>query len=704
MDVLREVANFVRDVLEAIESFFAGLTVTDWVIVVVAVALLWWVVASARSTVRLGPVEVDPLESDEDSVATKEYSALLRELVARNGLSPPPEVPAGAPRTELIKAVETSPAPQANWLARLIELLPDPPMPPSYRLSGTLSCANGEYRLRYWLRPRKQGETRVSTVRAGSYEDAIARTATEVFLAITNRAYYAYPAWSRWRSATACRRYVEGLSTLTGLPDDADTTPAMEQFERAAAQEPRNLLPQIQIANLIERQSGIEEAEPRKARDQARALQLYLDIIGRDGTIVQARYRAGVLLNMLYGDWSFLEADDAAALASRLAVKNAPVPPTTKEQDPEAYERLRNALRKQANRQARRAWLLLFAPSILVVQQRLRHRFELQGHERRLLKRTVALSRWCRWASRREPNPGFFKRDWRRAVTTWVWLRHLLLGGLTVGWQAHYNAACFYALLYEKEPQNTRLRRWAVNQLKDAIDEPDARQLPCAWLEHGDPDLNSLRDRTRKDWADCVARHCARPAPIPVTGVGDPTPELVKWWLDQSGHSEVVATLAQAPGLREFEIERAVAGVSTSIDPAPPVAHDLLLYGQAARGPTLVSLQAMRDESPGPLVKEVPSVAHLARAIAANPDVVNELPAALFRLAAGVLAEARRRKAVQAVLLIRVFDSPPHALHSFVETVFLEQVSPRARWCVGPFKIRDERLSGEVSLYIAQVA
>jgi hypothetical protein len=685
--VVRVIANFLtpfRDFLEWLERFASGLTLTDLVFAVVAVAIAWWVVATVASSTRIGPVEIDPLESDDDNQPLKELGALLRERLARSGLSPPPEVPAGAPRTAIIEAVSTSPTPQGPWLAALLDVLPTPPSAPTYRLSATLSSGEDGCELAYWLRPKKQGRPRVSTAFGATPEGAIQRAATEIYLAITNHEKYAYPHWARWRDSQAFDCYFRGLQAREVLSAGSDLSPALTPFEEAIDREPRNLLPALQMANLSEREAAAPGAEAGDAaRSRLAALLRYRDIAARESTIVEARYRYGILLSMLCQDWSQFTEIEQAEIAEELEVLV---------DDP------RPQLRSLADEETEEVKDMLGAWWVLLRKHRLRHRFELKGTERRALKRTVALSERCMWARKvDDPATGPQQTQIRRAERrVRLWEMGRFRGA--VGWQAHYNAGCFYALIAARD-QGPNREQWlerAFEQLNLAIEQPEADQLPSEWLVTGDTDLDELRTAANAEpWQRLVRRHSGPPQPPLVvrTVDGEPIRSTAQWqklappatgraWEPHRSGYELARgwTIGTGPTALDDQLGLAIqdarAGAVTQLGDEQGVAyrHDLL----AADAPDpeapehLASIRAIAEEDLGPTVGErleaatTPQAALITARLnillerfgsAASLESIATLRYSLLPAIAATLTAAAERDASHAVFVIHAFGT-----------------------------------------------
>jgi hypothetical protein len=468
---LGSLADRVRDVLDAVQSWASDLSAVDVLLVAVVGSGLYWAGSTVRAMTNLGPVDVTTLDFDgkeDDKPKLHALTALLRERLAKSGLLPPPAVPAGSPQTNLIAAVETSGAPQAIWVAKLLEILPQPPRAPEFKLSGALlgppaaddsdDDANADAHpppahapapddeaaqscgLAYWLQPKRQGRMQVDRIEGQStHADAIELAATDIFLSISRDAVHLFPAWSRWQSADAFRAYLNGIEKRVAGEDHN----AEGWFLRAAAAEPRNILPRLQLANLHEKHAwsvantGSEDETLEQLTDQADVLREYLALAVEQPDLVTARYRASILASMLATDSATLTADASAAIASRVGVN--------------AGANLSTALHELAAAESAAVLELLRWTHIALYERRFRHRYEPRGHERRELRRTAAISKHAVKVRDLGERDDLQARGqvllWRLAVRG----LYLGVGRASVGWNAHYNAACFYALLLERE-------------------------------------------------------------------------------------------------------------------------------------------------------------------------------------------------------------------------------------------------------------
>jgi hypothetical protein len=175
-------------------------------------------------------------------------------------------------------------------------------------------------------------------------------------------------------------------------------------------------------------------------------------------------------------------------------------------------------LRTLADDESRATKRLLAPLHVLIYERRLRHRYEPTGVARRQLRRSVAISRHAlavsemgvlhSWSS---DSAWVRLRIWTRRAA--VRGRHLGLSTLSSGWNAHYNAACFYALLHDRKATGENLdskelrtlRRRAYEELNTAIDKAGP-ELDLGWLTK-DPDLKKLRELGEPEWRVLLRRH-----------------------------------------------------------------------------------------------------------------------------------------------------------------------------------------------------
>ncbi|MDA0181675.1 hypothetical protein OJ997_15320 [Solirubrobacter phytolaccae] len=529
-----EVEDAVAPVVDAVEAWASALSAIDFVFVVVIVWAIYWIWASVTSTTRLGAVEVAPVEHDAPDLV---LTSLLRERLAKGGLTPPPQVPSGAPQANLIAAVESSGHPQAQWMAKALSLVPSPPRPVDYKLAVTVFSApatakrNQTFGARYWLQPATTGQAQLETVQGlPSAEAAICRVAAEVVLDMSRNAGHAFPQWSLWTETEAFLTYMKGVYCLR----DHHPRDARDAFEAAHAAEPSNLLVRLQLANLSEHAAAGRSQKTQRwgwapsdrvlvklARKQAEIARSYLDIGVARSDLVSARYRAGIALGRLAGDCRLLKAEaDRRALCEIVGI------PVDDDPSPALYELAEDELEA--------AFLLTARFHVLAHGRRLRHRYEPTGRERLQLRRTIAVARKALAVPQLTPDD----ETWQTELKVRWW--HLGVMRLTAGWNAHYNAGCVFALLHARqlrlEPHqdgvdpidsdaSRALRRRAYEYLGTAIDKAGGELQP-GWLAWDDPALRSLRYVNEPEWNVLVRRVSGSSRlegqPMPQSAQGDP--------------------------------------------------------------------------------------------------------------------------------------------------------------------------------------
>lgn len=449
-----------RDAITWLEEAVSELSPGQWVLLLVAAAALCWVIANARALTRLGPIDVQTLEHDDDKVPVKALTAIFREALAHSGLTAPPAVPAGAPQVNLLAAVEASNIPQAAWVAKLIAMVPRP-RPHEYTITGTLQGKEPAAavppeggpaaapvidadddepaiacEITVWVRPAREGRELLQTYDPEpTHVKAVKRAATEIYLHISNNAVEAFPIWARWRDPAALAAYREGCKLLA----NGDIDGAIAQLEVAAARERFNRLAHLQLANIYEQQAPLQPTPLRTAIVQALALRRYLAILEDFDWIVEARYRAGIVASALATRAEPLPAGNKQLVAKVLGLNGI-----------QTHEQLVPALKALAERENRAA-LHLLAPMYAVLNEfRVRTQYEPRAHERRQLKHSAAISKHCvRARAALDQRGARVDRELRLREVAVHW-GHLRLGWGSLSWQAFYNAACFDALLLER--------------------------------------------------------------------------------------------------------------------------------------------------------------------------------------------------------------------------------------------------------------
>ncbi len=431
-------------------------------------------------------------------------TAFLRERVADSGLPPPPLVPTGAPRATALSAIAASPVPQANFIAKALEALPLP-QPSQYKLSGTLSKDPTAECLSYWLRSSDQDGSLMQTLKKTKYEQAIEEAAFEVYSHVSTRAERAFPPWARWRSAAALRAYRAGCNAA----EQRKWNRAISSLRAAMKKEPANALTRLQVANVYERRAVSMKRDASKpiplriqAKEYVRALVAYCEAGRECRWLVQAHYRASVLAGTLAGMCDRPEAVEEARRGIIACLKLGEEDTAKAEQANGA--KLADEIREWADSQSRVLLSLLRPWYVLVSERRMRTQFEPSAEERRQLKRAVRISRKS-MKVRSVGNATGWRAGSELRYAEAVVRVELFFGLISVDWQTHYVAACFYALLLKREQyragkaaRQRRLERRAFSELNDAV-QGGGRALPVEWVDEQDPDLKVLRES--RSWA-----------------------------------------------------------------------------------------------------------------------------------------------------------------------------------------------------------
>jgi hypothetical protein len=530
--------QIARDFVSWLSGWLGESSALDWVFVAAASSIVYFLRQSVVAANRVGPVEVELLDCDEQDAQVHALTATLRERLASSGLPAPAGVPGGAPQARLVKVVEASPLPQAGFVAKALEALPIPE-PLQYKLSGTHFKKDGRAGISYWLRPSGLGQPRMNTLIRDDDLQVVRATAFEVYSFISTQAVQAFPDWARWHSARSLGSYENAL----GECQEGSYPDALRLLGEARAEEPANALVALQLANVSEKLATGEAPRDRageagdlergQARELAGALGGYLVVASRWPWLVQPRYRASVIAGVLTG---MCTRPGPAGEGARRGVEEGPFG-TCSVTDVERIAKSQS----DAVLQLLKPWY------VLLRWGRLRSQFEPSAEERRQLKRAVGISRHCVRLRSLGAENGLW--DWlsvqhsRLAVHCW----HLFFGVIKLDWQTHYIAACFDALLLVRlnlieaaerqisaDPPTVarasrrgdsrhnsngwrnrfrvgsrrRLQREAFVHLRHAINDT-GQALPSMWILEEDPDLEILRTRYARKWGDVTAQLAA---------------------------------------------------------------------------------------------------------------------------------------------------------------------------------------------------
>ena len=358
--------------------------------------------------------------------------------------------------------------------------------------------------------------------------------ANGVYRAVVKNAPAIYPAWAQWQSEKALDMYIAGLEAEVdseGSVAERYTT-ALNLYSAAREVESGNMLVQLRIANCYERlASSVAAAEATAKRLEA--LNAYVAVRLRYPSIFEARYRASVVLARLataklsepdadalrtvvtrlendrIGDPDPITDRDRSGLQKKLRAEKQQSNPKVESDEGDTADLKRRAAKsarkesKAARRSLRPMWTLLH-------EGRFRYVYEPTGSERRRLRRALGISRMCLRVREHGPQTSGLRQMWWRARVFWCYFAGR--PGVA-GWQAHYNAACFYALLPRASKPGVFLgsagvRRIALKHLSRAINDPD-ETLGCSYVRDEDLDLQTLRQYSPIQWQnDIVTRIC----------------------------------------------------------------------------------------------------------------------------------------------------------------------------------------------------
>jgi hypothetical protein len=557
-------AHWVNHALGAVARALGHLSLVDLVLIVCAVLLIAWGWVRAVAFARLGSIEIANLEADDEKLGPLSVRAALQNQLGDRGLLPASGVPGGSPSVgSLAAAVADVPIDQFSWVAGLIAMIPFPPTSTRFRISGTLTAGAtgphaGDVGLTYQLAclgPRRA--VKLGELWAADWTDLVDVAAKDMYRKIADQAPEIYPAWARWANSpalTVYRRAIELERTVAPVDQAVRLRSVTERYEAAhagycAASEldPDNMLVRLRAANCLERiAANVDDADER-VTSQVAALQAYVAVRLRQPTIFQAGFRASVLLSSLAQavpelDHSAQELAKLRVVLRRLTEAHAatpgglvarlrrrrvrgfgPPPVTAADQLGLELDAVARHESRLARRQLRPLWTIS-------TERRFRHRYEPRGSERRQLRKAMGISQICLRARRAALGRGSVSDLTQYLWRGWVFWRYFAGRSRAAGWQAHYNAACFYAMLPQAdEPSRTRgerVRRRALHHLASAT-RSSGRELSCVYVRDEDPDLEVLRRRSRNEFefvlrpicADEVIVHYTRPPTEPAWGL-----------------------------------------------------------------------------------------------------------------------------------------------------------------------------------------
>jgi tetratricopeptide (TPR) repeat protein len=479
------VFTLVHHVADSVLHFFARFAVRDWLLLgggLIMAACAW---IRAVAFVRLGSLEIDDLDADAAAPQAKQVGAELQASLAARGALPTTGVPGGAPSAAAIgAAIADAPLSQAKWIGDLVGLLPVPPTKTGFKVTGTLLMSattdTTPCGLAYQVvcnGPRP--DVTVRTVWSTNWLALVEAAAHSIFDDMEKSAPDLYPSWARWSRAEAYEYYVRG----DALERKNDLHDAKSCFMRAWDLDPNNMLALLRIANCNERIAMTQDDAGARYRSRVEALSCYAGVRSRQPDIFQAGYRASLVMSALASAeidgpaasdlWlsindsldalartfdpakslerlrlgiakairlAWTKVSDVSQRAVRFATR-ASGPATVADSNPRArlnrYAELETSL---ARLRVRPLWTVIH-------ENRFRHQFEPRGRDRRQIRKALGISEMCGYARRAARRPAKPSDALQFVWRGWVLWRYMFGRWRVAGWQAHYNAACFYALL-----------------------------------------------------------------------------------------------------------------------------------------------------------------------------------------------------------------------------------------------------------------
>lgn len=490
-----------------------------------------------------GPVEVRSF--GESSVAAKgggsnttapdpvAMEARMRQRLADANVLPPPSVPGGSEQEQLVEVMQKSPLMDLSGFGKVLAFVARAAFPEvGYHVTATLisETETGGCGVTVSLNDSVSSSTvAVRTFVARTYEQAVDSAAFFVAQNLLHRCS-TVPEWQQWWDCLGLAAYQRGRQALRRQ----DWEEAAKAFAEAGIASPNNVHPPLELAAVYELRDYHHEA-----------LVSYFTVLRRLPRLIEARYRLAVAYANAES-WDprmFSEPERRQSLSRAIeedlrcrpgqAPDANPVPDSISEggltgqmlerfyelgrRELESLEKdlaLRRfllwRLRSSHRRLVGRDPLLLSSPRVI------------GGPRRAMLAttRTAKLSlrlKRHRLQSQRQPSgvaPPANLSDPTSEDQLARRMERVLKQG--AGWQAYYNAACFYSTLMSNPPAgNGGLTAWenandelaarGVQHLDRAFLDPGSEFSPRpAWIldpDHGDHELDKLRRHRRfQDW------------------------------------------------------------------------------------------------------------------------------------------------------------------------------------------------------------
>lgn len=489
-----------------------------------------------------GPVEVRPFR---ESPVAKEngghgpapdpvaMEARMRQRLADANVLPPPSVPGGSDQKQLVEVMQKSPLMDVTGFGKVLAFVARVAFPDvGYHVTGTLiaETATGGCGVTVSLNDSVSSSTvAVRTFVAQTYEQAVDSAAFFVAQNLLRRCS-TVPDWQQWWDCAGLEAYQRGRQALRQL----DWEEAAKAFAEAGIASPNNVHPPLELAACYELRDYHHEA-----------LVSYFTVLRRLPRLIEARYRLAAAYGTA-GSWDprlFSEPERRRNLSRaieehlRCRRRHAPAadrsPPSLNPLiDSGADDRLTDPMLERfyelAGRELQGIEDDLRLRRFLLWRLRSSHRRTV-GHDplllssprviggpRRAMLATVKTAMVALDLKRHRLRHRLGTESQQRTSDDDLAARMERVLKHGAGWQAYYNAACFYstrmsdppaseAELAAWEDANDALAERGVEHLDRAFLDPGSEFSPRpAWIldaEHGDHDLDKLRRHRRfQDW------------------------------------------------------------------------------------------------------------------------------------------------------------------------------------------------------------
>lgn len=488
-------------------------------------AYRWAEIANSRRTP--GPVAIRPFRRADGSGgegdgggAPEELGSIearFRQNLADANVLPPPSVPGGSDQQELVDVVQQTPLVDASGLAKVLAVAAKMALPKTgYAVTATVvsdADTGGQGLVVTLTEVRTSSTVAVRTFLDESCEKAADKASYFVSQQLLARCA-TVPPWQRWWDYRSLEAYQLGRRAL----EYQDWAQARSAFSEACVNSPNNIHPALELAAVHVLEGHHDEG-----------LMRYLSVLRRHPRLVEARYRLAVTYGMAESWYPPPRRDrDYQERLQRLFEEQhrhcGHESPLDADDDKEAfrrfyllaleeYERLKKDLRRLtfATWSVRSAHRWLIGPEPLLASSPK----VLNGPRVPMLRTVEVACLIARLKLGMLDCPQGERQPARLAAGPLVPELERVLARRRVGWQARYNAACFYAAQVAAPPAGTgegRRRAWetendelasrAVTLLSEVFLDPENEfTADPAWILEKDGDLINLRKHSRfADW------------------------------------------------------------------------------------------------------------------------------------------------------------------------------------------------------------